>query len=217
MSALSTDPDPIFLTEVLCRWVDGVLEPAIPVHFWENARDPNSRVKEGYSFALAVDVSYPDRDWGSISYCGLRDDGELHVECWVHRRGTDWIVKELVRLRDKHWPCAIVIDPGGPAGSLLNEAEEAGLEIIQPSAREIAQGCGEFYDLIVDSKRLHHIGQKELDDALKSAAKRDLSDAWAWSRKGSGDISPLVSATNAVWGHQKYAYLAAGTAEVYSF
>lgn len=212
-SAMSTDPDPIFLTEVLCRWVDGVFEPVIPLHAWAAAEDPTSTIRDGYQVALAVDVAYPDRDMAAISVCGMRDDGDLHVEVIAHRPGTDWVVRELVRLRDKWWPSAIVIDPGGPAGSLLNEAEEAELDIVQPSTREIAQGCGEFYDLLVDSKRLHHLGQKELNDALTSAAKRDLSDAWAWSRKGSRDISPLVSATNAVWAHQKYAYLAAGTAE----
>ena len=216
LSAMSTDPDPIFLTEVLCRWVDGVLEPAIPLHAWAAAEDITSKVRDGYNVALAVDVAYPDRDRAAISFCGMRDDGDLHVEVFAHRPGIDWVVPELLRLRDKLWPCAIVIDPGGPAGALLNAAEEADLEIVQPSTREIAQGCGEFYDLLVDSHRLHHLGQKELNDALKSAAKRDLADAWAWSRKGSGDISPLVSATNAVWGHQKYAYLAAGTAGMYS-
>jgi hypothetical protein len=37
--------------------------------------------------------------------------------------------------------------------------------------------------------------------ALRGVEIRPLGDAWAWSRKNSNvDISPLVSATLALWG-----------------
>jgi hypothetical protein len=39
--------------------------------------------------------------------------------------------------------------------------------------------------------------------AVRGAAKRPLSDSWAWSRKSSAsDIVPLVACTNALWGFQ---------------
>ncbi len=71
------------------------------------------------------------------------------------------------------------------------------------TARELIAACGQFYDAIIDQTaviRRHH----KLDEAAAAAAKRSVGDSWAWTRKSaSADISPLVSATLALWGtHQ---------------
>lgn len=48
---------------------------------------------------------------------------------------------------------------------------------------------------------LVHRDQQPLNSAVAGAEKRDLADMWAWSkRSASVDISPLVSATLALWG-----------------
>jgi hypothetical protein len=214
-SAMGTDPDDIFLTEVLCRWVDGILEPVITAGQWGAVCDPDSQFFDKYNPALGIDVAYPDKEWSAISLAGLREDGLLHVEVVDYRRGTDWVVPRVLELRDKWWPICVAVDTGGPAGILKSQFEAADVEIEEPSAREIAQGAGAFVTAVIESKSIRHIGQSELAEALSSAAKRDLGDAWAWARKGSPDISPLVSATLAHWGHQKYAHLAMGTAEAY--
>jgi len=53
----------------------------------------------------------------------------------------------------------------------------------------------------VQSGSIWHIGQPELDEAIASATKRPLGDAWAWSRKNATtDISPLVAVTLATFG-----------------
>jgi hypothetical protein len=214
-SAMATDPDDIFLTEVLCRWVDGVLTPVISVAEWAAVLDRDSQIAAKASPAFAVDVSYPDRDYAAISVAGLRDDGLLHVEVVDHREGTDWVVPRVLELRDRWWPIAVVLDSGGPAGILKTQFEAEDVELEEPSMREIAQATGAFVTSVIESKSIRHIGQQEFTEALASAAKRDLGDAWTWARKGSGDISPLVSATLACWGHAKYAHLALGTAGVW--
>jgi hypothetical protein len=56
-----------------------------------------------------------------------------------------------------------------------------------------------LYDA-VDQQTLRHIGQPEISEALRGAAKSDMSDAWRWSRKNSTvNITPLVGVSLALW------------------
>ena len=106
----------------------------------------------------------------------------------------------VLELRDQHDPCAVVLDPGAAAGSLLPELVEAGIEVTTPTMREVGQACGAFYDA-VQGGFLRHLEQEPLDDAVRGAKKRPLGDAWAWDRKNSSiDITPIVSSTLALWG-----------------
>jgi hypothetical protein len=175
---------------------------------WQSLADSGSQIVDRP--AMAVDVT-PDRTWASIGAAGCRADGLSHVELVEHRRGTSWVVpwlKERVDRRDRWSPCTIVIAPSGPAGSLLPEAEAAGLEILKASVRDIAHGCGALYDAaganpLVDVPAwLRHLDQPELNAAMAGAQRRDLGDGWLWARKGvTVDISPLVAVTEALWGH----------------
>jgi len=175
---------------------------------WQAICDPRSEIVDQPAFA--VDMT-PDRTWASIGVAGCRADGLRHVEVAEHRRGAAWVVpwlKERVDRADRWSPCAIVIAPSGPAGSLIAEAEAAGLEILKPGVPEIAGAAGAFYDgaganpLVDEPAWLRHLGQPELDLAVAGAVRRDLGDRWLWARKGvSVDLSPLPAVTLALWGH----------------
>jgi hypothetical protein len=55
---------------------------------------------------------------------------------------------------------------------------------------------------LVANGAMSHSGDSVFEVALKAAVKRDVGDPglWAWGRrKSSGDISPLVAATGALW------------------
>jgi hypothetical protein len=73
------------------------------------------------------------------------------------------------------------------------------VEVRSVTAKEHANACGLIFDL-VEQQGLRHLGSGELAAAVKAATRRPLGDAWAWSRKGGVDISPLVAATLAQWG-----------------
>ncbi|HEY5990405.1 MAG TPA: terminase large subunit [Streptosporangiaceae bacterium] len=158
--------------------------------------------------AVSADVT-PDASTGSIAIAGRRADGLLHVESAVDpQRGTSWIAPELIRLVEQHRPCAVVIDAAGQAGALIAPLEAAGVEVVKPTLREATQACGQFYELVTDSKRLRHSGEVALTAALAGARKREIGDAWLWARKGLNvDISPLVAATLALWGHAKRGHI----------
>ena len=90
----------------------------------------------------------------------------------------------------------------------VTELEAAKLNVLTPTMREYAQGCGAFASGVMprrgNTPSIVHIGQTPLTNAVAGAEKRDLADMWAWDkRNASTDISPLVACTLAAWGHRK--------------
>lgn len=163
---------------------------------WRALGDGTSQ--PGDPVAFAIDTT-PERTHTAIGVAGSNGDS-VHIEVVDHRPGTGWVVERMVELRERWSPRAIVVDAGGPAGSLIPDLERAGLQIVQPKTREVAQACGQFYDAVSDQS-LVHLDQAPLATALAGAAQRSLGDAWAWARRGvSTDISPLVAVTLARWG-----------------
>jgi hypothetical protein len=149
--------------------------------------------------AFAIDMT-PERTHAAIAVAG-RWRGGAHVEVPEHRPGTGWILDRAEELHEKWKPRCWVIDPGGPAGSLIPALEERlGITVVQTKARDVAAACGQFYDAVTEQS-LSHLDQAPLAAALAGAQKRPLGDAWAWARRlVSVDISPLVAATLAKWG-----------------
>ena len=165
---------------------------------WEKLMDPKGKALDPLCFSF--DVS-PDRAFATIAAAGAREDGFKQVETAMTGPGTGWLVPQIIRMHKQHNPVAVVCDGAGPAGSLIAELEQAGVPVTVVSAREHGQACGMFYDHVVQ-EQLRHLGTPELRDALRAATRRQLGDAWAWDRKkSSSDISPLVAATLALWGH----------------
>ena len=159
----------------------------IDVDDWRALVDPRSAALDPVVFAFDV---LPDRRASSICAAGIREDGLVHVEVVAHRQGTGWLAERLEQLRAEHAPLDVLCDGQGPAAAL---AEECGATVV--SGPDYVKACGAFYDLVADGK-LRHLGSREIDVAIRGAAKRPLVDAWAWSRKSSrADITPLVAMT----------------------
>lgn len=196
-SAMETDPPHVFRTEVLCQWVDSARSSVFEPEAWNVVMDQSSQLVDPVCFG--VDVS-ADRAWAAIGVAGIRPDGARHVEVVDFRRGTGWVLERVRELVERWSPRAVVVDAGGPAGSLVAELEQARVPVVLTTARDYAQACGLFFDA-VDGGFLFHLGQEELSAAALSARRRPLGDAWAWSRKSSTDvqITPLVAVTLAHW------------------
>jgi len=168
---------------------------------WSALTDVRSQPEDPVAFAADA---MPGGSYGSIGIAGRRGDGLLHVEVpdELHRPGTAWIVPKLIEMVRKHDPCAVIVDPTGQAGSLIGPLEQAGVEVLQPSARDAGQACGQFFEAVTDSMDVRHRGDSALQSALGGAQTRPLSGAWAWARRSAAvDISPLVAVTLAAWGH----------------
>jgi hypothetical protein len=164
--------------------------------------------------AFAADTT-PERSWSSVAAAGRRADGKAHVEVVAHDRGTAWVVPRLLGLVERWRPCAVVVDATGPAGSLIAPLEAAGVEVVRPSAGDAARACGALYDAATDGS-LRYAPHPALDAAVAGAERRQLGDAWAWSRRASSVvISPLVACTLASWGHATRAHLAPAMPSIY--
>jgi len=173
-------------------------EADAPIDFaaWHALTDNDSEMED--PICLAFDV-VPSRERAVIMAAGKRRDGLLHLEKVDQRRGTGWLPERIAELARSHALASISCDPASPAAALIRPLENLGLTVELIAAREYAQACGALFDL-VEEKGLRHLGQDELSVAVKNASTRPLGDAWAWSRRASsGDISPLVAGTIALW------------------
>ncbi|MER7807913.1 terminase [Streptomyces sp900116325] len=180
---------------------------------WRALADGTSAMSDPVAFA--VDTT-PERSHSAICAAGLNGEAK-HVEVIDHRSGTGWVVERLVELVEKWRPCAVVIDSGGPAASLIpavkKALEKAGLDkvggdedlLLEMTTRQVAAASGQFFDAAAD-QTLVHLDQAPLATALAGADKRPIGDGWGWSRRGvSVDITPLVACTHAAWGHSERA------------
>jgi hypothetical protein len=165
---------------------------------WAALADPASSLPEGSPVAFAADADR-NQAHGCIAVAGFREDGRLHAEVVDHRPGTAWIPGRLAELNAKWAPHAVVIDPKRQASPHIGETERLGVEITQPTARQMAQACAGFYVAAHDTRSLVHLGQPPLDAALSRAVKRELADSWAWDAPRGTDLSPLVAVTLAAW------------------
>ena len=191
-----------FRRAYLNQWLDAFPEEwlVITAADWRVLADPRSAAADPVAFA--VDMT-PERDAVSVGIAGRRPDGLLHVELVHPRPSVENVVARVAEMHERWQPCAVVIDPAAanPAASLITEFEDAGIEVLKPSAREVVQACGQFYDAVAEGA-VRHLGQEQLDRSVAAAAQRALGDAWAWGRRhAQGDISGLCAVTFAAWGH----------------
>jgi phage terminase large subunit-like protein len=171
----------------------------ISAEAWEACADRRSQISGPVTFA--VDVT-PDRDGGTVAVAGARSDGLPHIEVIENETGTSWIVARCSDLKAKNRGARFVVDPKGPASTLIPELIAAGVDVHEVSTQEYARACGAFYDQVIETAVRYLPPQPELDTALGAATIRPMGDAWAWARRSTTDISPLVAATLALWGAQ---------------
>jgi hypothetical protein len=175
---------------------DGLEQNVLDQDDWANLYDAESRMVD--PVFLAWDTT-PDRYASAIAAAGKREDGLWHVEVIDHRRGSGWIAERLSKLAKRHKLSGIGADKGSPGGALIPDVNKALARPVEEfNGRDYANACATFFDAI-ENETLRHLGSDELDEAVAVATKRTLGEAWAWARQ-SGDISPLVAATLALWG-----------------
>jgi phage terminase large subunit-like protein len=198
-----------FAREVLGCWPkqqlavgSAVIDPAQ----WTRCADRGS--KPGDVLTLGVDASPGGRS-AAIASSGRREDGRLHVKVVDHRPSTGWVAKRVAELVQTWAPRKVLVDPGGPAGALIADLVEAGVEVEYVSGQEMAQACGALVNDVTEDQ-LRHCDQETLNEAVGEAVAKRSADAWKWDRRdSSGDICPLVAATVAAHGFRMFGAAAA--------
>jgi hypothetical protein len=174
---------------------DGAADVLVSKEGWASVCDPESVLMD--PVCIAFDVS-PDRH-SSIVAAGRNEQGRMAIELVHSRAGTGWLTERLSALYRDHEVAEIVCDGYGPAAAIARKADDAGIKVRLLDSGDYGKACGQFVDA-VGEQTLRHIGQDELDSAVRGAKARPLVDRWAWSRtKSTVNISPLVAATLALY------------------
>ena len=218
-SEYQADPEG-FLVERLSvgNWPkSGEAWSVIPEAAWKARIDELSSIQTTPVFS--IDTS-PDQKWSCIAAVGGNGEDGVHGEItgkelgdgsvrMDYRPGTRWVIARAKEIHEKNKRAVWVIDKGTQAGTYIPALEKAGLKIISPTTREVAQACGDFYAAVVprgegQKPDFWHLGEENLTTAVANAGKRDLADLWAWDKRNSAsDITPLVAVTNALWGYRQ--------------
>jgi hypothetical protein len=160
----------------------------IPTILWEAVCNPSCEVARENEVVFALDV-LPDRSFGAIA----ASDG-VRSELIDHRPGTGWMVARAKELLES-WNGKLTLDGGGPAASVADDLETAGVSVERMTGAEVAAACACIYDAIADRKvEIRQDGV--LDTALSGLAKRPIGDRFVWSRSTSlTDITPFMAVT----------------------
>jgi hypothetical protein len=201
-------------------------DPNVPsVEEWLLLAEPDAA--GGDVVALAVDIT-PNRRSATIVAVGDTPQGLPRVKVLDHGDGTEWLIPRILQLQERLRPVCWVLDEKSPAGTLVLPLERKGVvrmpaetddrdarkgpqrgQLWIPTATQYGAACGTFTD-VVRQGGLVHVGQEDLTVAIDGVKTRPLGDGvWAWGRKiASADISPLVAATLALAGLERWRHLA---------
>ncbi len=174
--------------------------------------------------------STPGGGYSSISAAGARADGNLHGEVIDHAQGTGWVVPRAVELDARWKPAAWVVDIGGAAGFMVPQLQEAGLNVVTMTPRQVGQAFAMFRSASSSAEQTKVDESAEtltgtpagsleeqftvpkikirpgrhgaaIAAAVEGATTRRVGDGTTWDRRSTDVvISPVVSMTNAVFG-----------------
>lgn len=168
------------------QWTETASDRVIAENLWAGVCDPN--VEPSGLMQFGVDV-LPDRSAAAIAVSG----GGV-VELVEHRPGVSWVADRAAELFAR-WGGTYVVDGGGPAVSVADDLERAGLPVTRLSSPDVAAACARIYDAIADGT-VKVRTSVALDAAVETVAKKPVGDRFVWSRSAStGDVTPLMAAT----------------------
>lgn len=163
----------------------------IPLPIWDSAQDALAEVARDRRVYFGLDV-HPERTSGAIA----ASDGRV-VELVAHEQGTGWLAERAKAVHER-WGGQFVIDGGGPAASLVDDLESAGVPVLQLSNADVVKACARMYDNLADGRVMVRTAPA-LDAAVEGLAKRPVGDRFVWSRSVSTtDITPFYAATLAL-------------------
>lgn len=202
-SAMLTDPEDVFRTECLCQWVESLLPEPFPDGSWLSALDPTSHIAPESDLYFGIDLSN-DRRWTSIGVCGLREDGNWHIEVVARAVGTEWAIDWFRARAIKSKMRLAFQGRGAPVTGLAEQiCTIKNVERYAIEGSDLASGWGRFWDGIAASDpaqprggaKIFHLQQPVLDTPAKTMQIRQMGGGVALPdrRKSPDDIAPLFA------------------------
>lgn len=220
LSNRTTFPEAKFRSECMCQQVETILPAPFPDGAWEGGVDATSQIAPESVLYYGIDMS-ADRRWTTIGVCGLRSDGNFHIEVIARRVGCDW-VEEWFRTRAPRGPMNLCFQERGAPVTGLAEQICTIPNVVRCgiSGSDLTNGWGRFWDGISVSApqehrggtKIYHLPQPVMDAPAKTMQLRNLGGGVELPDriKSPDDIAPLyacvmafVGATRATKDNQK--------------
>lgn len=197
-SNLETMPQNKFRSECLCQTVESLLPEPFPKGCWNKLLDNNSEIAPTSDLVFGIDLS-SDRSAVSISVCGLREDGNYHIECIAKRSGIDWAI-DWFRERAYKQPMKLAYQGrGAPVCGLAEQISTLqGIIPLPIQSDNLMNGWNRFYDYIVNDEglRIYHLDQPVLNLPAKTMQLKNFGgtgNALPDRLKSPDDVSPLFA------------------------
>lgn len=205
LSNRKTFPENKFRSECMCQQVVTILPQPFPDGTWEAGVDPMSRIAPESELYFGIDLSQ-DRKWTSIGVCGLREDGNYHIEVVARRIGTEWAVDWIRQRAYKRKMRLAFQGRGAPVTGLAEQiCTLEGVERCAVEGPELTTGWGRFWDGIAactppgeiprGGVKIFHLPQPVLDMPGRTMQTRNLgAGAEVPDRvKSPDDIAPIFA------------------------
>lgn len=213
MSNRATFPENKFRSECMCQQVETILPQPFPDGAWDNCLDITSEIEASAELYFGIDMSL-DRKWVSIGVCGLREDGNYHIELVARRIGTDWAIDWFRERAIKGKMNLAFQGRGAPICFLAEQiCTIDGITRMPIEGTDLSDGWGRFYDGIASNK-IFHLEQPLMDVAAKTMQMRNLGGGVELPdrKKSPNDIAPLYCC---IMAHTACTRMSVGSKKVY--
>ena len=181
-----------FAREYLCWTVWSHTRRVIAVDAWIEL--PHVDLLPGDGVVLAVEID-TERHGGTV--VAARQMGQfVAVEVLEQRAGVDWMAGYVTEMARYH-SARVIVDNYGPASTLIPTLEQARTKVHKASSHDVADAAAGLVDAVA-ARRVGHVGDIRLQDAVAGLSRRQRGDRWVFDRQR-GDITPIVAASLAVW------------------
>lgn len=206
-----TFPESKFRSECMCQQVETILPEPFPDGAWMGGQDEGSFIREDSELFWGIEMSQ-DRKWTTIAVCGLREDGNYHVEIVERRIGTEWAVDWFRARAPKYGEMKLCFqERGAPVSGLAEQISTLeGVTRMAQGGPDLSAGWNRFYDAIAacapDDNRggvkCFHLPQPVLDTPGRTCQLRNLGGGIMLPDrvKSPDDISPLMAVAMAFAG-----------------
>lgn len=206
-----TFPENQYRSECLCQTVESLLPEPFPKGSWNALLDPDSEIAPQSDLWYGIDMS-ADRTSVSISVCGLREDGNYHIECIAKRTGLNWAV-DWFRTRALKTPMKLAFQGrGAPVTGLAEQiCTLEGVIRIPIEGPDLTNGWTQFWDGIAAGApvpegeqerggvKIYHLDQPVLNLPAKTMQLKNMGNGMSLPDRGKSpdDIAPLFAAAMA--------------------
>ena len=160
LSNRATFPENKFRSECMCQQVETILPQPFPDGAWDACLDNESQIAPESEIYFGIDLSQ-DRRWCTIAACGMREDGNYHIEVIKRQIGTEWAYKWFEQWAAKGNTKLAFQGRGCPVCGLAEQiCTIKNVERIAIEGGELPAGWGRFFDAVAASARLSMARQR---------------------------------------------------------